>query len=72
MLARRKATAATLSQKQNLAAVVHLCGPTRGDAYARRGFRPAAGERCGAQDLGRYLAQVNTLKRQFVLLAAAY
>jgi hypothetical protein len=70
-LARRNATAATLSQKQDLAAVIHLCGPARGDAYVRRGFHPAAGERCGAQDLGRYLAQVNTLKRQFVLLARA-
>ena len=72
MLARRKAAAATLPQRQDLAAVIHLCGPARGDAYVRRGFHPAAGERCGAQDLGRYLAQVNTLKRQFALLAAAY
>jgi len=51
--------------------VIHLCGPARGDAYARRGFRPDAGERCGAQDLAGYLWQVNTLKRTFVLLAAA-
>jgi hypothetical protein len=67
-LARR---AATLEQKQDLAAVIHLCGPTRGQAYTRRGFQPGAGQRCGAQDLGGYLAQVNTLKRQFARLAAA-
>jgi hypothetical protein len=67
-LARRPAT---LQQKQDLAAVIHLCGPSRGEAYARRGFQPGTAQRCGAQDLGRYLAQVNTLKRQFVLLAAA-
>jgi hypothetical protein len=67
MLARK---AASLQQKQDLAAVIHLCGPARGEAYARRGFQPA-GQRCGAHDLTSYLAQVNTLKRQFVRLAAA-
>jgi len=70
-LARRKATAATLRQKQDLAAVIHLCGPSRGEAYARRGFEPGAGQRCGAHDLASYLAQVNALKRQFARLAAA-
>jgi len=67
MLAHR---AATLAQKQDLAAVIHLCGPARGGAYARRDFR-SAGQRCGAHDLAGYLAQVNTLKRTFVRLAAA-
>jgi hypothetical protein len=67
----RLRTTATLQQKQELAAVIHLCGPARGEAYARRGFRPSAGQRCGAQDLGSYLAQVNALNRQFVRLAAA-
>jgi len=66
-LARR---AATLEQKQDLAAVIHLCGPARGEAYARRGFQPA-GQRCGAHDLAGYLAQVNTFKRLFARLAAA-
>jgi len=67
MLAR---SAATLEQKQDLAAVIHLCGPARGEAYARRGFQ-SSGQRCGAHDLAGYLAQVNTLKRLFVRLAAA-
>ncbi|HEY6241849.1 MAG TPA: hypothetical protein VIW78_13565 [Burkholderiales bacterium] len=70
-LARLGGSAASLRQKQELAAVIHLCGPARGEAYARRGFRPASEQRCGAQDLARYLAQVNTLKRKFALLAAA-
>jgi hypothetical protein len=70
-LARREFSAATLRQKQDLAAVTHLCGPARGEAYARRGFRPSAGQRCGAQDLAGYLAQVNALKRQFASLSAA-
>ena len=67
MLAHRRAT---LQQKQDLAAVIHLCGPARGEAYARRGFQ-SAGQRCGTHDLASYLAQVNTLKRLFVLLAAS-
>ena len=69
-LARRGVAAATLQQKQDLAAVIHLCGPARGEAYARRDFRPGAGQRCGAQNLAGYLAQVNTLKRRFASLAA--
>ena len=33
--------AVALQQKQDLAAVIHLCGASAGQAYARRGFRPA-------------------------------
>ncbi len=57
-------------RKQDLAAVVHLCGAAGGAAYAARGFRPAPGQRCGDHDLGRYLARVNALKRSFAGLAA--
>jgi len=67
MLAR---SAATLQQKQDLAAVIHLCGPARGRAYVRGGFQPS-GPRCGTHDLAGYLAQVNALKRLFARLAAA-
>ncbi|HEY2978966.1 MAG TPA: hypothetical protein VGJ35_13460, partial [Burkholderiaceae bacterium] len=56
---------ATLQQKQDLAAVIHLCGATAGAAYARRGFRPERGERCGTHRVAAYLAQVNAMKRQF-------
>jgi hypothetical protein len=63
--------AASLQQRQNLAAVIHLCGGRVGDAYARRGFRFRAGQRCGDHDVRRYVAQVNLLKRQFARLAAS-
>jgi len=66
----RRATA-TLPQKHDLAAVIHLCGAGPGDAYARRGFRVTAGQRCGDHEVGAYLARVNAMKRQFVQLAAA-
>jgi hypothetical protein len=63
--------AASLQQRQNLAAVIHLCGGASGDAYVRRGFRLSAGQRCGDHDVRRYLAEVNLLKRQFARLAAS-
>ncbi|HSB41818.1 MAG TPA: lytic transglycosylase domain-containing protein, partial [Methylomirabilota bacterium] len=70
-LARRRIATATLRQKQDLAAVIHLCGVGGGDDYARRGFRLAPGRQCGDHDVARYLAQVNGMKRQFGRLAAA-
>lgn len=71
IIARHRIAGATLQQKHDLAAVIHLCGAGAGDAYARRRFRLTAGQQCGDHDVGRYLAQINALKRQFVRLAAA-
>jgi hypothetical protein len=69
-LQRQRIGAATLPQKQDLAAVIHLCGAGPGDAYARRGFRLTADQRCGDHDARGYLARVNAMKRQFTRLAA--
>ncbi len=66
---RQQITRATLQQKQNLATVIHLCGAGAGDAYARRGFRVAARQRCGDHKVSNYLAKVNAMKRQFARLA---
>ncbi|HUR35590.1 MAG TPA: hypothetical protein VM032_17425 [Vicinamibacterales bacterium] len=63
--------AASLEQRQNLAAVIHLCGGGAGNAYTRGGFRFRAGQRCGDHDPQRYLAQVNALKSEFARLAAS-
>jgi hypothetical protein len=68
-LARRSGPAPTLAQKQDLAGVVQLCGAAAGESFARRGFRPAAGQRCGEHDLRAYLAQVNAMKIRFARLA---
>jgi hypothetical protein len=70
-LERNGIATATLRQRQDLAAVVHLCGAGAGNAYARRGFRFTPGQRCGDHDARRYLAQVNALKRQFARLASS-
>jgi hypothetical protein len=70
-LARRHVTRATLAQKHDLAAVMHLCGVGPAEEYARRGFRLAPGEKCGDHDVRRYLARVNAAKREFARLEAA-
>lgn len=69
-LARLRIRGATLSQRQDLAAVIHLCGAGAGEEYARRGFRTVAGQHCGDHHVGRYLARVNAMKREFARLAA--
>lgn len=69
-LARQRVGRATPGQKQDLAAVIHLCGAGAGDAYARRGLRLTPGQRCGDHDVGQYLAAVNAMKAWFGRLAA--
>jgi Transglycosylase SLT domain len=71
ILARNRMTTASLQQRQNLAAIIHLCGDGAGDEYARRAFRFRVGQRCGDHDPRRYLAQVNALKHQFARLRLA-
>ena len=69
-LARYGITRATSAQKQDLAALIHLCGAGAGAAYAKRGFRLAPGQRCGEHDAAAYLARVNAAKRLFARLSA--
>ena len=61
--------APTLEQKQDLAAVIHLCGAAAGEAYARRGFRLARDQRCGEHDARAYLGRVAAMKRAFARLS---
>jgi len=68
-LERHRIKQATRQQKQDLAAIIHLCGAAVGDAYAKRQFRPAVGQRCGDHDVRAYLMQVNAMKRVFLQLA---
>jgi hypothetical protein len=70
VLARQRIAAATLEQKQDLAALIHLCGAATGEAYARRGFRLSPGQRCGEHEVRPYLARVNAMKRVFARLSA--
>jgi hypothetical protein len=70
ILVRRPNVTTSSQQKQDLAAIVHLCGAGPAEAFARRGFQLAPGERCGDHGVAAYLAQVNAMKRQFLRLAA--
>jgi hypothetical protein len=71
VLTGRPGAAATPQQRQDLAALIHLCGTGPAGAFARRGFRLMAGERCGDHDAAAYLAGVNAMTRRFRSLAAA-
>ena len=57
---RRNLKGATLQQKQDLAALIHLCGES-----VKLGTR-----RCGEHDARVYLAQVNAMKRTFTTLSS--
>jgi hypothetical protein len=70
-LGRNRIATVSLQKRQDLAAIIHLCGGGAGNAYARRGFMFSRGQRCGDHDPRRYLAEVNALKRQFAQLAAS-
>jgi len=58
------------SERQDLAAFIHLCGAGPATAYARRKFVMNEGERCGDHLVSSYVARVNAMKRQFQRLAA--
>ena len=69
-LKRRRIANITLQNKQDLAAVIHLCGAGTGETYVRRGFRLTPRERCGDHDVRAYLERVNRMKRVFARLAS--
>jgi len=69
-LGERLGRSATSQQKQDTAALVHLCGPSVAKRFAQGGFRLAPADRCGDHDPAEYLAQVTALTRRFKSLAA--
>lgn len=69
-LARYGIVSATVRQKQELAAVIHLCGAGAGTAYARRGLRLTPGQRCGDHDVRGYLARIHSMRVVFARLKA--
>jgi hypothetical protein len=69
ILASRPNATVSPRQQQELATVIHLCGPGSAKAFARRGFNLLAGERCGDHDVATYVAKINTMKQEFLRLA---
>jgi Transglycosylase SLT domain len=70
-LALNRAAKVSLAEKQKIAAVIHLCGASRGESFVRRGLRTLPAERCGDHRLARYLKQVDLMKKHFSRLRAA-
>jgi hypothetical protein len=68
LLPGKRMDAATPQQKQDLAAIIHLCGAAAGEVYARRQFRLAPRQRCGEHDAAAYLSRVNAMQRLFAQL----
>lgn len=60
---------ASLAQKEDLAAVIHLCGAAAGDLYVRRGLRLTEGQMCGDHEARVYVRRVNAMRRLFSRLA---
>ncbi|HYP04881.1 MAG TPA: hypothetical protein VER03_01495, partial [Bryobacteraceae bacterium] len=69
ILGRHRIRSATLKQKQDLAAVIHVCGAGAGASYARRGFRTRPGQKCGDHSVRGYIFRVNSMKQTFQRLA---
>jgi hypothetical protein len=70
-LRRHPVRGASLQQKQDLAALIHLCGAGAGQAHARRGLRLSSGLRCGSHEAYRYIAKMRMAQARFRQLAAA-
>ena len=70
ILGHRRKTKISRQQREELAAIIHLCGAGPAKAFVGRGFRLLPGEHCGDHDVSAYLDQVNAVKRQFLHLAA--
>jgi hypothetical protein len=60
---------ASPQEKQDLAALIHLCGAGSARGFVRRGFQVMAGERCGDYLVTTFLTKINAMKRQFLRLA---
>jgi hypothetical protein len=69
ILAHRSKDKASPQHKQELAAIINLCGAGTAKVFASRGFRMIAGEWCGDHDVATYLAQISAMKREFLRLA---
>jgi Transglycosylase SLT domain len=70
ILGHRRKTKFSRQQREQLAAIIHLCGAGPAKAFALRGFRLVPGERCGDHDVSAYLDKINAMKREFLRFAA--
>ena len=69
VLDRHRRQATSLRLKQEVAAILHLCGAGVASEYVGRGFRLTEAQRCGDHDVRTYLARVDAMKATFARLA---
>jgi len=62
---------ATVQQRQDLAAITHLCGAGAAKEFARHGFKLATGALCGDHSAEGYVGRVDAMIKQFQKLSAA-
>jgi hypothetical protein len=72
ILQRHRLSGTTLQHKQELAAVIHLCGAGAGDDLARRAFGLSSDQRCGDQSVHAYVARIDAMKLDFDRLAVLH
>jgi len=70
ILGHRRAVTVSRQRKEQLAAIIHLCGAGPAKAFARRGFHLLPGERCGDHDVEAYLAEIDAMMQKFARLSA--
>jgi hypothetical protein len=70
-LERHQGKFATRERKDELAALIHLCGAGAGDAYVRRGMRLTEEQRCGDHSARGYIGRVMAATRTFAALRTA-
>jgi hypothetical protein len=65
IIGQRRLGAVMLTRKQDLAAVIHLCGAGAGRAYTKRGLQLTPNQQCGDHKVKSYLKRINALKYSF-------
>jgi len=70
ILGHRRAVTVSRQRREELAAIIHLCGAGPAKAFARRGFHLLPGERCGDHDVAAYLAEIDAMMQKFARLSA--
>jgi hypothetical protein len=70
ILGTRRTAKVSRQRKEQLAAIIHLCGAGPANAFAGRGYHLLPGERCGDHDVAAYLAEIDAMKQKFARLAA--
>ncbi|MCB0414624.1 MAG: transglycosylase SLT domain-containing protein [Bdellovibrionales bacterium] len=62
----------SLSEKQKVAAIIHLCGKSKASEFIQNGLRVRHQDRCGSHSVGRYLSKLKKYQRQIKTQMISY